>query len=444
MVSRLAPKFCDTSSRAAVLLIIAAISISCQGQIQPTAPDLVTSPSKPDETLAVTKTIEVDALNEFRALLDQAETLRAVERQAEIDRYFAQLPSIPITQDSTALFIYRGDANTVQLLGDMNNWDHESAPFLSRLTGTDLWYLETALEEDARLDYQFIIDGESLVLDPLNPRIVMSGLGPNSELVMPAYEIPSELAPGGGAIAPGTIEEHTLDSEFLNQIRTFFVYEPASKIVGGRLPSVYFNDGGDYLNLIDTAALLDRLITDRAIPPIVAVFIPPIDRESDYLDNELYVRFLAEELVPFVQETYDTDPDSEKTGVFGASLGGTAALQTALSRPDVFGLAAVQSGAYSAHGDAVIEELKKINRARLSGRIDPFDLRVFNVVGTYETAVGGDPVSGNFLMANRRLQHALESSNFDSHYEERPEGHSWGLWEGTLGKALKYLYKQDM
>jgi len=206
------------------------------------------------------------------------------------------------------------------------------------------------------------------------------------------------------------------------------------------LPSVYINDGGDYLNLIDTAAILDRLIANRVIPPLVAVFIPPINRGVEYVENDDYVRFLADELVPFIQSTYDTDPDPAKTGIVGTSLGGSAALYTALNRPEVFGLTAGQSGAYSVNNDAVIEELKSANRAHQSGRQLQHDLRMYFVVGAYETAVSGNTTAGNLLMANRRLLHALESSEHTYSYDERPEGHSWGLWRGTLGEALSYLY----
>ena len=131
---------------------------------------------------------------------------------------------------------------------------------MERLTGTNLWYLESSFEVDARLDYQYVINGEEWRLDPLNPRTMLGDFGPNSELVMPGYKIPPELSTAEVQITPGTIESHTLDSAYLEQTRTFFVYEPASQIVGAKFPSLYINDGGDYLNLIDTAAILDRLI----------------------------------------------------------------------------------------------------------------------------------------------------------------------------------------
>lgn len=443
MVVRLSLNVPAVRFRKFIFIFIIAVCLGCQDQRVSETPAAPPSPAPIEEAPTAAVSYEQEPAAGFMELLSQVDSLVAVERQAAIDQYLAHLPDAPITSGETALFIFRGDASTVQLVGDMNNWILESAPHLERLTGTNLWYLESSFEENARLDYQYVINGEEWRLDPLNPRTMMGDFGPNSELVMSGYQIPPELSTAEEQITPGTIESHTLDSAYLGQTRTFFVYEPASQIVGAKLPSIYINDGGDYLNLIDTAAILDRLITDRVIPPLVAVFVPPISRDIEYVENDDYVRFLSDELVPFIQRVYDTDPDPAKTGTMGASLGGSAALYTTLSRPEVFGLTAGQSGAYSVNHDGVIEKTKSANRAHRSGRQLQHDLRMYFVIGAYETAVSGNTTTGNLLMANRRLLHALESSEYAYSYNERPEGHSWGLWRGTLGKALSYLYNPD-
>jgi enterochelin esterase family protein len=318
----------------------------------------------------------------------------------------------------------------------MNNWLPESAPSLIRLEGTDLWTLAAEYEPDARLDYRFLVNGADWRLDPLNPRTMVSGQGPNSELVMPEYVQPQELGAPDREIPAGSLDRHTLTSDYLNQTRTFFVYTPAGQMVGQKPPTVYIQDGGDYLNLIDATTILDRLIADRQVPPLVAVFIPPINRNEDYGLNDDYAGFLADELTPLVQQTYDTDPDPARTGVIGPSLGGLAAIHAALSRPEVFGRAAGQSGAYSVDGDALI----RLAARQRSGLATRPPVRFYLVVGTYETAVGGDEGSGNYLEANRRLANTLVEIDQEVLFEERHEGHSWGLWRATLGRALAYLF----
>jgi enterochelin esterase family protein len=317
----------------------------------------------------------------------------------------------------------------------MNNWNLSESPALIRLEGTDLWYLAAEFEPEARLDYKFVLNGSDWRLDPLNPQTMQGGFGPNSQLAMPGYVPPPELQPATQDIPAGTVETHTINSRHLNQTRTFFVYRPPGQLVGEKLPSVYFHDGSDYLNIINAPVLLDRLIAGRQIPPLVAVFIPPINRSQDYRHNEAYVQFLAEELVPFIQANFATDPAPDKTATLGASLGGLAAVHAAASRPDVFGLAAGQSGAYSLDGDAVVRQIAG-QGAEISSTPG---VRFYLVVGSYEMAVSGNSQEGDLLAANRRLVKVLEDKGYDYFYEELPQGHSWGLWQATIGQALGYL-----
>jgi enterochelin esterase family protein len=315
----------------------------------------------------------------------------------------------------------------------MNNWDPAAEPTLQHIDGTDLWYGEGEYELDARLDYKFVIDGQRWELDPLNPRIMLSGLGPNSELAMPEYETPAEVFPQPTPAPSGRLTEHTLESAALGQVRTFFVYTPASALIGEKPATVYIHDGGEYINLIDAPAMLDNLIAAGDIPPVVAVFIPPVQRELEYYLNDNYVRFLADELTPFMQSNYDVSPEPGKTANLGASLGGLLAVYAAATRPEVFGQAAGYSGAYSLGNDLVIDLIR---------REETLPLRFYLVVGTYETAIGGDPNAGNLLEANRRLARALHDRFYDYQYEEAPQGHSWGLWRDFFGDGLRFLFQR--
>jgi enterochelin esterase family protein len=293
-----------------------------------------------------------------------------------------------------------------------------------------MWYYAAEFEPNARLDYKFVLNGADYRLDPLNPNTVRGGFGENSELVMPEYQRPPELLPTAEEIPAGTVSSHTLNSSYLNHTRTFYVYQPPGQLVGAKLPAVYFNDGTDFLNIIDAPAILDRLIAGRQIPPVIAVFVLPVIRSEDYTLNENYAHFMALELVPFIQANFDADPAPEKTAVLGPSLGGLAAVHTAVLHPDVFGLAAGQSGAYSVNDGALLR--------RIAGQGAP-GVKFYLVVGSYETAVSGSSDEGNLLEANRQLADILEDKGYPYLYEELPQGHSWGLWQSTIGRALGYL-----
>lgn len=419
------------------LLWLSGVVASCRfGNIPPAAGTpatiLSTSPSPP----TAAPTPRPASAAGFQAFLAEVENSRQADRQYLVNRYVAQLTAAPITDGNQAIFLWQGAAQKVQVVGDMTGWDPSQSPAMTHVAGSDLWYLAAGYEADARLDYKFVVDDQDWQLDPLNPQTIMGGFGPNSELVMPEYQTPPGVATAANAppVPAGTLTRHTLDSAHLGQTRTFYVYQPPGQLVGARLPTVFFHDGGDYVTLIEAPAMLDRLIAERFIPPLVAVFVPPIQRDLEYNRHDAYVAFLADELVPFVQEVYDTDPSASKTGTAGASMGGLAAVYAAVSRPDTFGLALGQSGAYSVDGDAVINLLRQA---------DTLPVRFYLAVGTYETAVGGDSQVGNLLAANRRLVELLRGRFYDYRYEERPEGHSWGLWRGTLGRGLAFLYGGD-
>lgn len=371
----------------------------------------------------------------FDLFLAELEGSLLRDRPGLVTQYMARLPAGPLTSDNRAIFIWLGQAASVLVVGDMNNWDVNAGLPLRHIDGTDFWFAEASYEPTARLDYKFVVNGSDWRLDPLNPYTIMGGFGPNSELRMSDYVVPPELEPPTTDYPAGTLTQHTLDSTHLNQTRTFFVYQPASQLIGQQLPSVYIHDGGDYLNLIDAPAILDRLIADGDIPPLVAVFVPPINRELEYNRDKAYINFIADELVPFVQETYDTDPAPAQTGTMGVSLGGLMAVSLGTSRPETFGLVGGYSGAYALDNDALIFQI---------GGQSPPPIRLYLVVGSYETAIGGNDTDGNLLEANQRLVQVLQSRGYAFEYVEAHEGHSWGLWQGYFGAGLRWLYGEPV
>ncbi len=71
------------------------------------------------------------------------------------------------------------------------------------------------------------------------------------------------------------------------------------------------------------------------------------DRMRDYMDSEptsqAYLRFIVEELKPFVDANYATRPGRDDTFLMGSSMGGLISLYGLIRHPDVFGGAACVS-----------------------------------------------------------------------------------------------------
>ncbi|MEE9187269.1 MAG: hypothetical protein V3U10_04445, partial [Bacteroidota bacterium] len=120
--------------------------------------------------------------------------LNSGRRSATIDSLMSAIKQFPYIEDSTAYFIYRGDAESVKVVGDFNSWNPTDAPVMTNLVGTNFFYHRQQFEMDARLDYKFIVNDTDWILDPLNPRTIVGGYGPNSELPMPGYVQPLEVS----------------------------------------------------------------------------------------------------------------------------------------------------------------------------------------------------------------------------------------------------------
>ncbi|MFZ5637845.1 MAG: alpha/beta hydrolase-fold protein [Pseudomonadota bacterium] len=85
------------------------------------------------------------------------------------------------------------------------------------------------------------------------------------------------------------------------------------------------------------APVLDRLVADRAPAS-------EVDR-ADEIRSEAYLRFLVEELKPFIDARYRTLPGRSDTAIMGSSMGGLISLYAVARHPGVFGSA----GAVSTH-----------------------------------------------------------------------------------------------
>jgi len=86
--------------------------------------------------------------------------------------------------DSVA-FLYRGEAKTVSWAGDFNGWHPAQPGYAGTRSGlANIWIAVQKFPPDARIDYKIVVD-DKWILDPDNPSIQWSGMGPNSELRMP-------------------------------------------------------------------------------------------------------------------------------------------------------------------------------------------------------------------------------------------------------------------
>ncbi len=362
----------------------------------------------------------------FDRFLSRVDTLTDPERRDLVEELLTTIEespklSVPYTEDTTVVLLYTGDARHVRVAGDWNGWDPVDT--LARVKGTDLFYRELHFPANARLDYKFVVDGV-WILDPRNPRRIMGGFGPNSELAMPKYVQPATITPYPKQKERGQVQPFTFTSKFDGSTRNVQVYLPSGYSSDTtRYPTLYVQDGSDYIGLASMVNVLDHCIAEGICRPLIAVFVDPVDRDTEYRLDENFMKMFIGEIVPMVDGRFRTIDAPEARGVMGSSLGGLTAIYFAHSHPEIFGIAAGQSSALWIDNQYLIDVIEQD---------PPTPVRYDLEWGTYE--------SEDVQRWNERLRDVLEAKGNELTWRELPEGHSWGHWRGTLDNLLGDLF----
>jgi enterochelin esterase-like enzyme len=336
----------------------------------------------------------------------------------------ARQKGIPFIQDSAANFIYLGTPSAVTVSGDFNDWN-ANLHSMTNLEQTNFWYVSEVFEMNARLDYKFVLNGSNWILDPENANTSLGGFGPNSELAMPDYVQPWEIAYKPN-IDHGTQETRSIFSTHLNSTYQLKIYLPPGYNGNSSMSyaAVYFQDGIEYLNLASAINVFDNLLDSNKIEPLIGVFVKPNNRNTEYWGDlrEEYQLFFIEELVPFIDSSYNTIKESSYRLVMGASLGGNISSLISYNNPDVFANCGIQSGALWVNNNEALNLI--INGPKK-------DIKWSSVWGSYE---------GDIRIDMSILKDELITKGYELDWLELPESHSWGLWRATIDRILEYFY----
>jgi enterochelin esterase-like enzyme len=231
----------------------------------------------------------------------------------------------------------------------------------------------------------------------------------------------------------GTVEDITLYSEALQEDMQLLIYLPYNFTPLYKYTVLFASDGKDYFQLGRIPRVVDELLKNEEIENIIVVGIPyknVEDRNRKYEptgeQHSAYLRFLAHELVPFIDEKYPTYQVGMGRTLIGDSLAATASLMAALKYPNIFGRVILQSPKV---GKEVLDGVSNFNSAN--------SFTVYHVIGKEETAVkltsGG---TEDFLEPNRELNNLFKNKGFSMFYEEFEGDHTWKYWQPDLKRAL--------
>lgn len=219
-------------------------------------------------------------------------------------------------------------------------------------------------------------------------------------------------------------------SQLLNKKLPYKVYLPPIIKITKKLPVIYINDGYSYIKKGNLPKVLDSLINNNIINPIVVVFLEPIDKNNNwknirqelFLCNPTFVEFFTKEFMPRIEKTHPVSSERKDRTIMGVSFGGLAAAYIAKSAPNLFKNIIMQSPAF--------HSCENIYKSYAKGKKEGF--KIYLSYGT-----GKDTEKQDIPMIKILKQ---------KHYElkvERVEGgnHSWSIWKNQLNDIFIYLFK---
>jgi enterochelin esterase family protein len=364
----------------------------------------------------------------WSALQKQLPGLDPVARDAAIEQFIAAKHGTPIIENQTRLIFLAKDKDgrPPRIVGDFNAWAVTPKGYdveigkTTRLEGTSWSYLESTSYTNARLEYGFLFDKEYAV-DPMNQRQVPAFAGPRSEVRMPFFVAQPEVDEAGSS-PKGEVIAETFESRSLGGTRRVWFYLPPgyASAKDDLFPVVYVLDGGNYVEKMDVPHVLDHLIANKTIAPVIAVFSEPADRQEEYSRNPKWRAFIANELVPAVDKRFRTFPTPDHRVILGSSLAAYGAVDLAVAAPSVFGLCAAI---------APPDQTATVVSNQANARAAVVSIKFFVMGGIYDSMIGGA----------RLLRTTLDSYQAPVSYLEVSEGHNTNTFRGHLDDALQAL-----
>ncbi|WP_249978569.1 enterochelin esterase [Vreelandella olivaria] len=404
----------------------------------------------PPEPMEILDTDSVPASPALRRLATEL----AHEQPRALERFWrrAEQHGTPLLEHDErgrllATFLWRAlpEAGEVRLLWPSRDVNTRRFDHLPR---SDVHYLSLRVPSGLRASYRIasglppLDDVERGVLrqtvrdaahaDPLNRhtdrQVPLEG---HSLVELPGAPPQPWLRPRDG-VPSGRVESVVFESRRLGNRRTLALYTPpgfTAEHPGYPLLLVF--DGQAYQEQVPTPVILDNLIAEGRIPPLVAVLVDNVDRDSRAVElpcNPDVGDMLGEELLPWLMHRLPLSDDPGQRILAGSSYGGLAAACYTYQAPQRFGMALVQSGSFWWGPDGQPQWL--LERFRESPRLP---IRFYMDAGLLEGA------SPDILGSSRQLAAILHEKGYQVAYREFVGGHDYAMWRGTLADGLQVL-----
>ena len=318
---------------------------------------------------------------------------------------------------------------------------------LHRLDSTDVYYRCYMVPADICFSYRFTLTdpltGQTQkVTDPFNPNLTPSGnRGRYSWFILDLRSHEPDWYTKRHEQVGSRIDTLKMTSRILENTRNVYVYLPPGYDSATRnYPVIYLFDSFIYLNRIEVPNVLDNLIDEHRIEPMVAVFIDNptgTSRDDELPMNPLFRDFMVRELVPEIKSRYRITGNPEQTLVGGMSYGGLAAAYLAFECDSIFGKVLSQSGGFWRDPKGAFRYADNDRADFLINRFireEKRDICFFLDWGLQEDMVLG---------ANRKFVRVLDRLGYEFQWREFNGWHDWSNSRKTFPEGLLYLLNHE-
>lgn len=255
------------------------------------------------------------------------------------------------------------------------------------------------------------------------------------------------------------VEPFTYLSDYLDREVKLDAYLPRNIADPATITLLLINDGQD-MERLGLAAMLDQLLEEEAIEPILAIGIHcNEDRRLEYgtadvLDCKLrgsraryFRKFVLKELISYVRHQYCL-PQVKEIAYAGFSLGGLSAIDIAWKHPEVFTKVGIFSGSFwwrmkDLHQGYVEERDRIMHHLVREGQYAPA-LKFFFQTGAFDETMDRnnngiiDSIDDTLGLIKELEKKGYKQSE-DIQYLELPDGHhDVPTWARAMPDFLKW------
>jgi enterochelin esterase-like enzyme len=276
----------------------------------------------------------------------------------------------------------------------------------------------------AWVEYCFLDNTGKRLPDPNNPQSAENPWWREYRAVALAGYTPDPLRePMLGAPA-GSSEALVWDSQILPGKRRAYLHFPPGFDPSRAYPVFLVQDGVAYRRTGKLGAVHDNLLHLGKIRPAVFCFLEPQNRTEEYFFNPHYLEFVLQDVLPRLESRLKV----ERYGLWGASLGGLAALYAAMHAPERFGMVVTQSGAFQGQPNSTYKRGAVEWLTQELAALPRLPLRISADCGRLEWLLG----------TNRRFAAMLFDQQYPHQYVEQESGHNWTTWRNGLAAHLEW------